>query len=82
LPPEVSAILIGTENEEMAFGNAGGLQGRQAVGHQSAGNTPITVNWADGEVIQIAPSTVMAAKDGTDDGIAFLSDKTHTRGAV
>jgi hypothetical protein len=82
LPPEVSAVLIGIENKKVAFSDPGFLQGREAVIYQIMGKALMAMRRADGQMIQVAPSAVVAAKDGPDDRIVRLGHEAHTRVAV
>jgi len=71
-------LIVGKE-EEIALGNAGGVEFLEAECNQRPAQAPAPPASGYGQVVEIAPAPVVSAQDGTHQLPATDGDRTHSR---
>jgi hypothetical protein len=65
--PELAAVVVVVEEEDVALGDAGGAELGEAAFDERGAEAVAAVFGSDGEVVEVTAATVVAAEDGGDD---------------
>jgi hypothetical protein len=77
--PEFKTLPIGVEDKKMTFLDAVGREGGEAVTDKLTSDAPTPGIGMDGEVVEIATTSIMSGEHRPDDKVTRKGDEAHSR---